>query len=121
MDWNKDIFATFAQSSLEFSVLFFSSIDIAKSAVCSSYKRKARPRAETRVVPQRTLPTVLMLDLLKPLAKSKTRWRMPLTQWPMNGQARRNLKAPLAATGRAPKAAAMEADSRCQPSRGATR
>ena len=55
------------------------------------------------------------------MAKSKTRWRTPLMAWKAKGQAARNLRAPLAAKGRAPNDAASDALSRCHPSSGAAR
>ena len=67
--------------------------------------------------------SVFLIDALaKPLPRSKTRCRTPLTAWKAKGKPRRaNLSPPLTAKGRAAKAEARLADSRCQPMRGATR
>lgn len=52
---------------------------------------------------------------------SQVKCLKPLKEWKVNGKAMANLVATLANTGHAPKAAASDADSRCQPNRGAAR
>lgn len=79
----------------------------------------ANRRAVDTLSPTTVQPVLMTCLLANWRPKSQTKCRTPLKLWKVTGSATPNLIRNLAARGKAPKAAAIEADSRCQPNKGA--
>lgn len=96
-------------------------ISFSSTALVATPHQKTSPIAVTKLNPTTVQPLHLTWLLVKLLPVSQIRCSILLYVWNVNGHATVNLARTLTRTGREANAAAIEADSRCQPNAGAAR
>ena len=97
------------------------SLSLLQLCVLLAYTKNVNPNALTTLIPTTVHPVTITCLLLNCAPVSHTKCLIPLKLWNVKGNAKNAFNPIFANAGQLANAAAILADSRCQPSSGATR